>query len=293
MNIDNITTPRAPRCWVVLDLESAVLDDTAHKRYQTMERWVPSADKPSRRGYLRSEDPLTCPRWIFQTVTSASAMVLIEHIDGGADVLAFETFSAPDLDERGVVAGLLKLLGDAPPNAELASYAGSAHDIPMLVLAACRLGLTIPPRWRWMAYNCGDPKRHFDFARHVTGGLRMNLVHMAEIAAALDIPAKISVPAAAVAKLIKAGRWGDVVEAVEGDVITLALLLARWRKLSDIDADPVIVEDRILRRIIELRPGRGYVAALEMHRHRRFSAQYATAANDAKTLAPWLDQDAA
>ena len=289
----NNITPRVPRCWVVLDLESAVLDDTAHRRYQAMERWVPSDDRPIRRGYRRSEDPLTCPRWVFQTVTSASAMVLIEHSDGGADVLAFETFSAPDMDERGVVAGLLKLLGEAPPNAELASFAGSAHDIPLLVLAACRLGLTIPPRWRWMAYNCGDPKRHFDFARHVTGGLRMNLVHMAEIAAAFDIPAKISVPAAAVARLIKSGRWEAVVEAVEGDVITLALLLARWRKLSDEDADPAIVEDRILRRIIELRPGRGYVAALAAHRERRFAAKYRRAFNDAIALAPWLDPVAA
>lgn len=289
----NNITPRVPRCWVVLDLESAVLDDTAHRRYQAMERWVPSDDRPIRRGYKRSEDPLTCPRWVFQTVTSASAMVLIEHIDGGADVLAFETFSAPDFDERGVVGGLLKLLGAAPPNAELASYAGSAHDIPMLVLAACRLGLTIPPRWRWMAYNGGDPKRHFDFARHVTGGLRMNLVHMAEIAAAFDIPAKISVPAAAVAKLIKAGRWEAVVEAVEGDVITLALLLARWRKLSDEDADPAIVEDRILRRIIELRPGRGYVEALKEHRRGRFAAKLKRAENDVAVLAPWLEQAAA
>ncbi|MEZ7137410.1 hypothetical protein [Komagataeibacter sp. SM21] len=53
------------------------------------------------------------------------------------------------------------------------------------------------------------------------------------------------------------------------------------------------VEDRILRRAIELRVGRPYIAVLEAHRRRRFAAQYTKAANDAARLAPWSDQDAA
>ncbi|HEX8383869.1 MAG TPA: hypothetical protein VF592_10890 [Sphingomonas sp.] len=55
----------------------------------------------------------------------------------------------------------------------------------------------------------------------------------------------------------------------------------------------ICFEDRILRRVIEMRAGRGYIAALETHRNRKFSAQFAKAANDATTLAPWLDQEAA
>lgn len=55
---ENPFAPRPPRCWVVLDLESAVLDESGHKRYQRMERWSPAPDaQPSRRNYTRSEDP--------------------------------------------------------------------------------------------------------------------------------------------------------------------------------------------------------------------------------------------
>lgn len=50
---------------------------------------------------------------------------------------------------------------------------------------------------------------------------------------------------------------------------------------------------RIFRRAIELREGRGYIAALEEHRRTRFAAKFAKAANDAATLAPWLSVEAA
>lgn len=291
---ENAATPRPPRCWVVLDLESAVTDESGHRRYQQMERWSPTdVVQPSRRNYTRSEDPLTTPRWVFQTVVCASVMVLVEQPGGGVDVSAFETFCAPECDERQVIAGVLRTLADAPPQAELASWSGTAHEAPMLVLAACRNGLTLPPRWRWLAYNGGDPKRHVDFARTVTGGLRMKPIHQAEVAAALDIPAKLTVPAFSIAKLIYAGRWTEVRDACEGDVITLALIAARWRILSDGRSDPFALEDRILRRVVELRPNRAYTTELEVRRGARFSAKLAQAANDAAVLAPWLDQDAA
>lgn len=291
---DNAFTPRLPRCWVVLDLESVVIDETGHKRYQRMERWSPTHDaQPSRRNYTRSEDPCQTPRWVFQTVVTASVMVLAEQPGGGVDVTAFETFSAPECTERQVIAGVLKVLADAPPQAELASWSGASHEAPILVLAACRHGLTLPARWRWLAYNGGDPHRHVDFARSVTGGLRMKPIHQAEVAAALDIPAKLTAPAFSVAKLIKAGRWAEIRDICEGDVITLAMIAARWRVLSDDRSDPFALEDRILRRVIELRPDRPYTAELQMRRDALFAARVARAANDATVLAPWLDAAAA
>lgn len=287
-------TPRPPRCWVMLDLESAVIDESGHKRYQRMERWSPAHDaQPSRRHYTRSEDPCQTPRWVFQTVVTASVMVLAEQPGGGVDVTAFETFSAPECTERQVIAGVLKVLGAAPPQAELASWSGASHEAPILVLAACRHGLTLPVRWRWLAYNGGDPHRHVDFARSVTGGLRMKPIHQAEVAAALDIPAKLTAPAFSVAKLIEAGRWAEVRDICEGDVITLAMIAVRWRVLSDDRSDPFALEDRILRRVIELRPNRAYTIDLRMRREALFAARVAQAANDAAVLAPWLDQDAA
>lgn len=121
----------------------------------------------------------------------------------------------------------------------------------------------------------------------------MKPVHMAEILASLDIPAKITVPAFAVARMIYAGQWDAVQEACEGDVISTALLLCRWKQLHDPRADAAAVEDRIMRRVIELREGRGYVVELEARRRARFEAQFERAANDATVLAPWLTDEAA
>jgi 3'-5' exonuclease len=284
------TEPRIPRSWVVFDIESAVIDDTGHRRYQATERWTPSdEERPSRRGYTRSEDPLKTPRWIFQTITTACAMVLTEHQDGNVDVARFVTLSAPEHDERQVVEGLLKVLADAPADADLASWAGSIHDLPMLVCAAMRHGLTLPAGWKWMAFGGDGRQRHIDFARVATANMKMKPIHEAELLAAFDIPAKLSAPAFAVARLIETGQWDIVQAQCEGDVTATALLLARWRKLHDPRCDADVAEDRILRRVCELRAGRGYIAALEAHRARRFRELVEAASNDAEVLAPWLD----
>lgn len=286
-------TPRAPRCWIVLDIESAVLDDTAHQRYQAMERWVPSDDKPIRRGYRRSEDPLTCPRWVFQTVTTAAIMVLIEDAQGGVDVSRFVTLSAPDHDERAVLAGIIQVLAEAPADAEIVSWAGLAHDLPLFTNACLKHGLTLPSDWKWLAWGGYHRDRHIDLAQRWTAGMRMKPIHLAEVAAVMDLPAKLTAPPFAVTGLIYAGRWDEVQSACEVDTLTIALLLARWRRLTDGRAEADAVEDRILRRVIELRAGRGYIPALEAHRQRWFAAQYNKVANDAATLAPWLELDAA
>jgi hypothetical protein len=294
MKIDNPFEPRRPRSYVVLDIESAVTDESGHKRYLAMERYVPgNDDQPSRRGYKRHEDPLTTPRWPFQTIVTAAAMVLVEHPDGNIDVSRFVTLSQPDHDEGAVIAGILHVLAEAPEGAELVSWAGMLHDVPLLTLGAMRHGLTLPKGWGWLGFGGNDPVRHVDFARTTTGGFKMKPVHMAEILASLDIPAKISVPAFAVARLIYAEQWDAVQEACEGDVISTALLLARWRQLLDPHADANAVTDRILRRVIELRTGRGYVADLQARRAKLFASQCKAAANDAQTLAPWIAQDAA
>jgi hypothetical protein len=285
--------PARPRSYVVLDLESAVLDEAGHQRYQLMERWKPNNEAPSRRGYKRSEDPLKTPRWPFQTITTACVMTLIEHLDGNFDIATFETFSAPDFNEPEVIKGVMKSLAAAPQGAELVTFAGMMHDIPMFTLAAMRHGLSLPPAWRWLAFGGADRARHLDFARIMSGGMKMKQVHMAELLASLDIPAKISAPAFAMARHIYEGEWHLVQEGCEGDVISTALMLTRWRGLLDPRAPMEVIEDRILRRIVELRPERSYTSTLKARRMRKFSQQLLAAANDAAVLAPWLNVDAA
>lgn len=295
MNLDTFTArePVRSRAFVILDIESAVIDETGHRRYLAMERWKPDGSQRSRRGYKRGEDPLRTPRWPFQTITTASVMTLIEHVDGNTDVVAFDTYSAPHIDERGVIEGVIRSLAAAPAGAELVTFAGLAHDIPLLTLAAMRHGLTLPPAWRWLAFGGADRARHIDFARIMSGGMKMKQVHMSELLASLDIPAKISAPAFAMARHIYAGEWDQVQEGCEGDVISTALMLARWRGLLDPRAPMEAVEDRILRRVTELRPDRGYTSVLKARRGRKFARLLLKAANDMATLAPWLDSGAA
>lgn len=294
MNIKNITEARKPRCYVVADIESAVLDESGHRRYQQMERYVPSPDDcDSRRGYKRSEDPLKTPRWVFQAIVTASVMVLTEHDDGNVQIKEFVTLSAPEHDEREVVAGLLQVLKDTPANAELISWAGSFHDLPIILCAAMKHGLSLPQHWGWIAFGGDGRVRHVDYARVLTGGFKMKPIHQAEYAAALDIPAKMTAAPYAVANFIKTGDWDSVQEICEGDVITGALLLARWRKLLDPRADIDVVEDRILREIEELRAGRGYIPALRERREASFKRRFDKAMNDAEVLAPWLETRAA
>lgn len=294
MKIESPFEPRRPRAYVIVDIESAVLDESGHQRYRAMERWAPGHDEgDSRRGYTRGEDPLKTPRWVFQTLVTASAMVLTEHEDGNVDVARFVTLSAPDHSERDVVAGILQVLADAPSNAEFVSWAGSFHDLPMIACAAMKHGLSLPPSWGWVAFGGDGRVRHVDFARVLTGGFKMKPIHQAEYAAALDIPAKMTAAPFMAAKLINAGQFDLVKEICEGDVITLALLLARWRKLLDARADIHVVEDRILRRIEDERPDRGYIPELRARRAASFAKRVGVATNDASVLAPWLDAEAA
>ena len=290
MRID--TARRQPPAYIVLDLESAVLDQTGHQRYVAMER-LGRRNAGSLPASRRKIEAIETIRWPFQTVVTASAMVLNVHADGNLDVARFETFSAPQHTEQQVVAGLLQLLANAPSGAELAGWGMAMHDIPLIVCAAMKAGLTLPPAWRWMAFGGDGRQRHVDLARVLTGGFKIKPVHQAEYAAALDIPAKMTAAPFRVASLIYKGQWTAVQEVCEGDVLTGALLLARWRKLDDPRADIDVVEDRILRRVIELRAGRGYIPQLEARRKARFGGKLKAAANDARVLAPWLDQDVA
>lgn len=279
---------RTKRTWIVLDLESAVTDESGHKRYQQMERWTPSDSAPSRRGYTRGEDPLTTPFWSFQTIVTASLLSLTEHPDGNLQVSRFVTLSAPEHSEREVIEGVLQVLADAPKDTELVTFAGQMHDIVLLTAACLRFGLTLPANWRWMSFNTHNGQRHLDLARALTGGLKMKPVHLSELLAACDLPGKMSAPAFAVARLIEAGQWDFVQEACEGDVISTALLFARWRKLHDDRADIADVEDRLLRQIVELRRGRGYVGELEARRRRAFARRCAAGREAAEVLAPYL-----
>lgn len=90
---------------------------------------------------------------MFQTITTAAVMVLVEDDQGGVDVSRFVTLSAPDHDERAVVAGVFQVLAEAPEDAEIVTWMGLAHDLPLLISACMRHGLALPKGWGWLAHG--------------------------------------------------------------------------------------------------------------------------------------------
>lgn len=268
MNMLPTREPGSPRFYAVLDIESAVTNRSGHNRYLAMERFDPAAhDGTPRRGYDPANDPLITPRWVFQTIHAVSLLVLVESAGGNLEVASMTTLSTAITDELGILKGLLSVLDNLPPGAELVTWGGAWHDLPIITAALLRYGLALPHRWRWMAWGGEGKQPHLDLSRALSAGSKMKPVHLAEYLAALDIPAKLSAPPFAVARLIEAGNFELVEEIVEGDVITLGLLLARWRCLFDDRANHAVVEDRILREVEAIRPRRAYVSALRHHRN--------------------------
>lgn len=264
---------------LIFDIESRATTD-AHQRYQAMERYVPkpgTADS-GRRGQRRESDPLTTPRWPFQEIVTVVAMKCIEHCDAGIEPVEFVTLSMPELDERAIIEGLLNLIASLPINdSELVTFGGANHDLPLLAVRAMRHGLTLPKGWGWLGFGSQGKVPHLDLLRVMTGGFKLKAVHMAELAAVFDIPAKVSDAAWSAARHINAGRWEMVASMAECDVATTCLIYASWRNLLDGRCPVDTVHDRICRKVEELRPGRDYTYAFTAKRQQLFRRQIAAA----------------
>lgn len=264
---------------LIFDIESRATTE-AHTRYQMMERFVPKPDggDSGRRGQRGPSDPLTTPRWCFQEIVTAVAMKCIGHVDGSIEPVEFVTLSKALLDERAIIQGLFDLIASMPANdAELVTFGGAGHDLPLLVVRAMSHGLSLPRGWGWMAFGGHGKVPHLDLLRVTTGGLKIKPLHMAELAALMDIPAKVTEPAWAAARHIAAENWAKVEEMCESDVATLSLLFASWRGLLDAGCAVDTAHDRICRKIEELRPDRGYTPAFTAKRLAMFRRKQAAA----------------
>jgi hypothetical protein len=213
---------------MIFDIESRATTED-HIGYQMMEHFVPEpgGGNSSRRGQCEEADPSITPRWCFQEIVTAVAMRCVAHADGSFEPIEFVTLSQPRLDERAIIQSLFDLIASMPADdAELVTFGGANHDVPLLVVRAMSHGLALPRGWAWMAFGGHGKGPHLDLLRVITGGFKLKLLHMAELAAVMDIPAKVTQPAWAVKCFIAAGDWVKVEEMCECDVATTALLFA-------------------------------------------------------------------
>lgn len=167
---------------------------------------------------------------MFKHPVAISWMVLADDEDGVPAPVALRTVGYPEQSEREM---LVEFFADVSSyaNVSLVSWGGGATDIPQVMLAASRLGVSLPQ----CLQAFGSP---FDMRGrcHVDLMLAMNhgaaRVHLAEMAAALNLPAKPLGAPGAVAGYIEAGKWSLVKATAEADVYTTSLILAHYLALT-------------------------------------------------------------
>lgn len=256
------------RFYIFIDSESVVAEGE-HASYQAIERFTPRPGQrdSGRRGKRGRHDPLTSPRWMFQQIKVASLLVCATHDDGNIVPVSFDTFSAATLDEKAILEKVFAIVDQFPPDStELVSYGGCWADVPRLLVRGMKYGLVLPRPWHsWVPFGGQGKVPHIDLMRCLTSASKMTASHMAEFAAVMDLPAKMTAVPWAAAELIRRADWQRVEEMCEADCITTALLFARWRRsFGGPPAD--VVEDRICRMVEELCPGRRYIPALKARR---------------------------
>lgn len=210
--------------YFVLDAEYRV-DTDAHARYLATERHLPDNSVCDRK------DPRTTPRWPFHTPVVASWLVLDTDEDGVLKPTRMVTAGKPEMEGAALLRMLFAELAALGEDAQLVTWGGVPCDLPQLLLAAMGHGLTLPPilRAHAEAFNM-RARRHIDLMLLMAGGGAR--VHLAEVAAALGIPAKPIMAPTLVAGEIERGRWPRVKSVCESDVFSTALILARQLQLT-------------------------------------------------------------
>lgn len=271
----------APRFTVVLDAEVRY-DHSAHARYQAAERFLPSDAAAFSPQQLRT-DPRVSPRWPCHRIVALSWLVMTEAEDGLRPV-RLETRGQPEHDEAAIIAAFLADM-EHLGHIELVSWGGFSSDLPQILLGAMEAGLRLPPCFAglqspWRRGASG----HVDLMSEVCGGA--SPAHLAEVAARLGLPVKLTCRPDLVSRLMDQGKWSSVKAVCEGDVLTTAAILMRWRHLSGGSASVLEATRRLTSFVAEHCAHRPYTADWIRHGDELLRVAFALEAGKLATLAP-------
>lgn len=280
-DLNSLWKSTSPRFVVVLDAELAY-DDEAHARYQMAERFLPVDAGHLSPRELRT-DPRVTPRWPCHRITTLSWLVMTEAEDG-LRPMRLETRGLPEQDEADALRAFfadMKHLG----HVRIVTWGGFHADLPQIMIGAMDAGLRLPPSltglqspWR------RDASGHLDLCGEICGGAAP--AHLAEIAARLGIPAKLTCRPDLVSRLMQQGKWSAVRSVCEGDVLTTAALLMRWRHLSGGTASVLQATRRLTGFVAEHCAHRSYAADWRRYGDDLLATAFAVEARKLETLAP-------
>lgn len=238
---------------VVIDAEYR-FDHAAHARYRAAERFTPG--KGPRKG---NKDPLIVPRWPCREIVAFSWLVMSDGGDDGLTPTKIETRGLPEQDEKAILTDFFQDISTLGTSVRLVTWGGSAADIPPLLLATAKHGLRLPAslkglqqRGRRMA-PC-----HIDLMRDIAGDAARP--HLAEVAAALNIPAKTICRPDHVSRLMRQGKWSLVKSVAESDVLTTAMILMLHRQAIGAGESVLQSKQRLANLVRKKREYRSYAA---------------------------------
>ena len=268
-----------PRFVVVLDAERAY-DYEAHTRYQASERL-----RPGQAEYLPSHDPCVTPRWPLRRIAALSSLVMTDA-DDGLRPIRLETRSLPEQDEAAILAAFFADM-DQLGSVQLATWGGFNSDLPQIVIGAMDAGLRLPSSlarlvtpWR------RDASGHLDLCSEMCGGAVP--AHLAEVAARFGIPAKVTCRPDLVSQLMQQGKWSAVRSVCEGDVLTTAALLMRWRALTGGTVSVLEATHRLASFIATHCGHRDYAANWQRYSEELVARAFAAEARKMEALAPGI-----
>lgn len=193
-------------------------DHAGHALYQAAERYDPEGIER-----IREHDPRVDMRWPLKRPVVISWMTIEE--DGGRLVPGqLRSIGQPELSEADMLAQFFAAVSALPASVPLVTWGGSSSDEPQLRLAGMRLGLALPSRLL-VPFQAGrrHGPHHVDLLSHLCGDAAR--VHLAEVCAALRVPAKVVAAPTATAGLIAQRKWSQVKGICENDVLSAAAVL--------------------------------------------------------------------